>query len=311
MPDGFTIEDLRLVRVIAEAGTLTTAARRLHVDHSTAFRRLGALERRLGVDLFHRSRDGYTPTLAGEAAVAVAARVLEEVMVLEHRIAGQDMRPSGVVRLTTTDTLVELVTPILACLRRDHPEVVVDLVVGNEFLALTRRDADVALRPATDAPETVVGRRLAMVATAPYAAPGHLSAPATDLEDRDWLGFDDSLRHLRSARWLAAHVPAERIVLRATSLIALREAARAGLGVALLPCYLGDPDPDLGRVAPPVPGTEVPLWLLVHPNLRRVARVRAVLDTMAAELAARRELLEGRSADRALQPPRRLTPGLI
>ena len=91
---------------------------------------------------------------------------------------------------------------------------------------------------------------------------------------------------------------------RANSLVALREAARAGLGVAALPCYLGDPDPGLRRVAPPIAEMEVSLWLLVHPSLRRVARVRVVLDAIAAALARKRPLVEGHAPrdSRASEP---------
>jgi DNA-binding transcriptional LysR family regulator len=291
---GLTLDDLRLVRAIGAAGTLTGAARRLRIDHSTAFRRLGAIEARIGAKLFERARDGYTPTPAGEAAVTAAHRILDDVAALEQRLAGEDLRPSGTVRLTTTDTLVELVTPVLATLRAEHPEITVDLVIANDFFTLTKRDADVALRPADVAPEALVGRRLAALATAPYAGPSYLAGHRGGLADHDWLGFEDSLGHLLSARWLSAHVPAERIVQRANSLVALREAARAGLGVAALPCYLGDPDPGLTRMAPPIAEMEVSLWLLVHPSLRRVARVRVVLDALAAALARQRPLVEGR-----------------
>ena len=293
---GLSLDDLRLVRAIGAAGSLTGAARRLRIDHSTAFRRLGAIEARTGARLFERARGGYAPTPAGEAAMTTARRVLDDLAALEQRLAGEDLRPSGTVRLTTTDTLVELVTPILAALRDEHSEITVDLVVANSFFTLTTRDADVALRPAAAAPEELVGRRLAALATAPYAAPCYLAHRRGSLADHDWLGFDDSLGHLLSARWLSAHVPPERIVQRANSLVALREAARAGLGVTALPCYLGDTDPGLRRVAPPIAEMEVSLWLLVHPSLRRVARVRVVLDAIAASLARQRPLVEGRAA---------------
>jgi molybdate transport repressor ModE-like protein len=290
---GLSLDDLRLVRAIGAAGTLTGAARRLRIDHSTAFRRLGAIEDRIGAELFERARGGYTPTPAGEAAVTAGRRILDDVAALEQRLAGADLRPSGTVRLTTTDTLVELATPVLAALREEHPEITVDLVVANDFFTLTERDADIALRPAAVAPEALVGRRLAGLATAPYASPSYLAGRPAGLADHDWLGFGDSLGHLLSARWLSAHVPAERIAQRANSLVALREGARAGLGVAALPCYLGDPDPGLRRVAPPIPEIPVSLWLLVHPSLRRVARVRVVLDALAAALARQRPLVEG------------------
>ena len=101
---------------------------------------------------------------------------------LERRLAGEDLRPSGTVRVTTTDTLLDLIGPILARLRAEHPEITIELVVANSFFTLTKRDADIAIRPVAAAPENLVGRRLAALATAPYAAP-RLSG-AADRPDR-------------------------------------------------------------------------------------------------------------------------------
>ena len=290
----FGLDDLRLVAALAAAGSLAGAARRLKLNHASAWRRLGALEGRLGVRLFERGRDGYAPTPAGEAAIATAERTLGELTELERRLAGQDVRPSGPVRLTTTETLLELVAPALAFLRASHPGIVVDLVTDNAFFSLTRRDADIALRPAATAPEGLVARRLGGVATAVYASPAYLARQAVDDPGAlDWLAPDDGLSHLGSARWLAARVPTERIVLRASSLTALRAAARAGLGVAALPCLMADADPGLVRILPPVAEMATSLWLLTHPDLRRAGRIRAVMDGLARELTARRRLLEG------------------
>ena len=122
---------------------------------------MGNLEKRLGVRLFERARDGYTPTPAGEAAIVTATRFDRELSDLERRIAGEDLRPSGPVRVTTTDTLLDLVTPIFATLRAEQPGIVIEVATGNEFLTLTRRDADVAVRPAAAAPEGLVARRIA------------------------------------------------------------------------------------------------------------------------------------------------------
>ncbi len=299
---GMALEDLRLVAAIGEAGSLTGAARRLGVDHSTAFRRLGAVEARLGLRLFERARRGYSPTPGGEEAIASAERILEELATLERRLAGRDLRPSGVVRVTTTDTLVELLTPLLADFRGEHPGITVELATSNDFFTLTRRDADVAIRPAASAPEELVARRIAGIAVAPFAAPAYLKARGNhdpevlDWATLDWLGPDDSLGHLGLARWLRARVPAERIVYRASSLLALRAAARAGVGVAPLPCYLAEADPELRRVAAPLPEMESSLWLITHPDLRRSARVRAFLDFMGARLVSLRDRLEAAAA---------------
>ncbi|MGE0213966.1 MAG: LysR substrate-binding domain-containing protein, partial [Parvibaculaceae bacterium] len=140
--------------------------------------------------------------------------------------------------------------------------------------------------------------RLAALATAAYAAPGFLAqrTPGRLLPEEDWIGFEDSLGHLLSADWLRRNVDGGRIVCRANSLLALREAARAGMGVAALPCYLADPDSDLRRIGGPIAEMEVSLWLLTHPDLRRVARVRTVIDFLAEALAQHRSLIEGRDS---------------
>ncbi len=289
------LEDLRLVRAIGEAGTLAGAARGLGVDHSTAFRRLGALEKRLGVRLFERARDGYSPTPAGEAAIATASSMLESLVTLERQLAGEDLRPSGVVRITTTDTLVDFIAPGLAAFRAAHPEIALELVAANAFFTLTRRDADVAIRPSLNVPDHLVGRRLATIAMAPYAAPAYLAdrGRTRSFDALDWLGLDESLAHLGASAWMRKHVPPERVIFRSSSLLALQAAARAGHGVAPLPCYMGDADPGLSRLGSVIVEMASALWLLTHPDLRRVARIRAFLDFMAPWLEERRALLEG------------------
>jgi DNA-binding transcriptional LysR family regulator len=290
----FTLEDLHLIGALGAAGSLAQAARRLGVDHSTAFRRLGGLERRLGVRLFERARTGYAPTPAGEMAIATAHRVLDELGGLERRLAGEDLRPSGTVRITTSDTLVDFLAPILAAFRTAHPEIVLEVVVSSTFFTLTRRDADVALRPAADPGDTLVGRRVGTIAYAIYGLPRWFSEDAGEVSaDADWVGVDESLAHLAAARWMAARVAPERIVQRANALSAILAAVRAGLGVAPLPCFVGDPVPELARTPATVAELATPLWLLTHPDLRRVARIRAFVDFAAEAITARRTMLDG------------------
>jgi DNA-binding transcriptional LysR family regulator len=171
----------------------------------------------------------------------------------------------------------------------------VELIVANTFFTLTKREADIALRPAVAAPEGLAGRRIATVATALYASSAYLerSDKKRPLREHNWLGFEDSLSHPRSARWVSANVLQERIVFRADSLLALRSAAVAGFGVAALPCYLADPVAELRHVTTPLPEMEASLWLLTHPDIRRVARIRTVLDFLADALTRQRGLIEG------------------
>jgi DNA-binding transcriptional LysR family regulator len=291
--------DLRLVLAIGAAGTLLGGARRLRIDHSTAFRRLNSLEKDLGVRLFERSRDGYVPTPAGEAMIATASRVDEEIIDLERQLAGADLRPQGTVRVTVTDTGVSLLMPLFRTFRETQPEIALEIVVANAFFTLSRRDADVAIRPSAEVPEHLIAHRTATVATAPYAAPRYLAAHRRRaLEDHNWIGADDSLAHLSSARWLLQHVAPERIGFRVNSLVAMQAAAREGIGVALLPCYLGDVDAELSRVRGPIAEMAVSLWVLIHPDLRRTARVRTFVDFIVPELGRLRPLIEGRARAR-------------
>ncbi|MPZ40519.1 MAG: LysR family transcriptional regulator [Rhizobiales bacterium] len=291
---GLPWDDLKLVFAIGTAGTLSGGARRLGIDHSTAFRRLGALEARLGVRLFDRARDGYAATPAGEAIIREAARFDGVVEALERKLAGEDLRPSGTVRVTTTDTLLGVLAPELARFRTTHPGITVDLVVANAFLSLTKRDADVAIRPAAEVPENLTGRRLAGIATALYAGHDFRLADRRSLANENWIGLDETLSHLGSARWMAAEVAPERIVARADTLMAAHALAREGVGIAALPCYLADPDPRLKRLSPPIDAMSSSIWLLTHPDLKRVARIRAFLDFIATALTAHRRAFEGR-----------------
>jgi DNA-binding transcriptional LysR family regulator len=290
----FGLEDLRLIAALKDAQSLAGAARKLKVNHASAWRRLGALETRLGVRLFERMRTGYAPTAAGEEAAAMAGRVLREIGETSRRIAGQDISPAGVVRLTTTEALLGFIAPVLKALRGSHPGLVVEIAAANAFFTLTRRDADVALRPAEAAPEGAVARRLATIASAIYASAGYMADKAgADPLALDWLSPDDSLSHLRSTRWIGKHVDQGQIVHRANSLLSLREAARAGLGLVPLPCFLGDASPGLVRVTPPIAEMASNLWLLTHPDLKRMPRVRAVLDAIGDFAAKCRRRIEG------------------
>jgi DNA-binding transcriptional LysR family regulator len=159
-------DDLRLVLAVVREGTLSGAARDLRVTHSTVFRRLGAIEGRLGVRLFERFRDGYSATPAGEAAAALATRFADDFVALERRLSGQDLRPSGTVRIATTDTISAMLMRHVPALRAAHPEISLEVTVSNAVANLTRREADVAIRPTPEPPETLVGRRIADIAHA-------------------------------------------------------------------------------------------------------------------------------------------------
>jgi DNA-binding transcriptional LysR family regulator len=297
-------DDLRIVLAVAQDGTLSDAARSLGVTHSTVFRRLGAIERRLGVRLFERFRDGYAPTSAGETVRVLAARFAEEISALERQLSGQDLRPSGIVRVTTTDTIGAILLPLLPQLRASYPDIRADIAVSNSMADLTHREADIAIRPTPDPPHTLVGRRITDIAHAIYASPNYLSRHSRrELAGYDWIGVDDSLRSTIIGRWMHENVPNESVTCRVDALPALRDAARAGMGLALLPCYLGDAADGLQRATRKMPAVPCSaLWLLTHNDLKHTARIRAAMDFLAHALRSQRPLFEGRQSQPIPRP---------
>lgn len=291
-------DDLRHFLAVARAGSLAGAARALGINHATVYRRLNAFERRLGTLLFDRQPSGYVLTAAGEDMRAAAERVEAEIMGLDRRMSGRDVRLEGVVRATTSDTLAHrFLAPHVVAFRAAYPGILVELVVDNQFLNLSKREADVAIRPTTRPPELLIGRKISGVAFALYGSRARASSNRRAAAGRDacpWLAVDDSLAHVATARWLAENQPEAEVALRSNSYMTLAVAAAAGLGIAHLPCFVGDLDSGLKRLAAPDPDLASELWLLSHEDLRLAARVRAFTEFMASSIRRDRDLLEGR-----------------
>jgi DNA-binding transcriptional LysR family regulator len=291
-------DDLRYVLAVANAGSLAGGARDLGVNHTTVLRRIGAFEKELGLRIFERLPTGYALTPGGEQLIAAARQVSETVDTLERKLAGRDLRLAGAIRVTTTDTLIGSILPeILVAFRDAYPGIEVDIAVSNLMVNLTKRDADVAIRPAKDPPETLVGRRVARIAFGIYGSARYLAAHNDkDLRAHRWVAPNESLADTSVARWMRSELPDVEIALRADSLLALWQMVRAGAGLGALPCYLGESHDGLTCLRKPIPEMETALWVLTHEDLRHTARIRAFMDFAAKAFAARRALLEGADA---------------
>ena len=288
-------DDYRYVRAVADTRSLAGAADSLGVNHSTVFRRINAIEEMLGARLFERGRAGYALTAAGEEMVALAGRMSEEIVSFERRIAGRDVKPSGELRVTTNDTMMaHLMVPVFASFLTACPDIRLDIVVSNASLNLSKRDADVAVRATLAPPETLVGRRVCALAWAVYGPPHLVGMDFVEILGQRWIGLGDNLAHIPQARWMEQEVPPQRVVMRVNTILGLAEAIEAGVGVSVLPCFIGDVLPALARLSDPVSEIGASLWLLTHPDLKASARVRAFMDHAWEALSRRRGLLEGR-----------------
>jgi DNA-binding transcriptional LysR family regulator len=290
-------DDFRYVKAIADTRSLAGAADLLGVNHSTVFRRLGQIEQQLGSRLFERGRAGYAPTACGEQMVELAERMGDDIVSFERTVTGQDLRPSGELRITTSDVLLlHFLGDVLIGFRRAYPEIVLDIVVSNQRLNLSKRDADVAVRATYHNPDPLSGSRIARIAWAVFG-PATLATeafdPVIDGRRHDWVAFADPVAIAKAMRWLREHADEKRIVYKVNTMIGLAEAVAGGVGLALLPCYVGSAVAGLAQLSPPLPELEGELWLLTHPDLRNTARVHAFLDYCAEAIARRRRLIEG------------------
>jgi DNA-binding transcriptional LysR family regulator len=283
--------DLRFFLEVARSGTLNAAARKLGVNSTTVGRRLSALERDLGAKLFSRTPDGLALTAAGEAMRTAGAEMEEAVLRGEQRALGADRQLSGLVRIATTEMLGEVVIlPAIRALHDRHPQIRVDLLTGSGQLDIARREADVALRYIRPDRGDLVARRAGTVAFAPYASKKYLAtrgrpAPGSGYSGHDVVTYNSTFPKWRFGQPGGEPLRDARVVLRTNSTSMLLHAVRSGLGIGPLPCFLADADRTLERVLPTAPIESDDLWLVVHGDVQRTSRVRAVIDAVDARLA--------------------------
>lgn len=287
-------DDLRYALAVADAGSLVGAARSLGVQHSTVLRRLDALERRLGTRLFDRHRQGYTPTEAGELLAEQARRMQPAIDDMARRIVGRDLQLTGVVRLNTSYiAMLYLLPDPLAAFARAHPGIEVEVVEAMALVDLSRRDADVAMRISTQVPQHLVGRQLGTVRFRIYARRGQAGLPQRPqpveqlIEQAPWIGFERDASGTFFERWMRNHVPPERIRMRVDLFHSMTVMLRTGLGVGLLPTFVGAQEPALVAVSDDIEEIATPVWLLTHPDLRRTARVRVFMQHVGDAVAER------------------------
>jgi DNA-binding transcriptional LysR family regulator len=291
-------ENLRFFLELSRVGSLSEAARQLRVDHSTVARRVAALEGEIGFKLFDRAPRGYALTARGAAFVAPAERIEAEVFALSRRAAGEAPDLEGTVRVTTIESFAsKIIAPALPAFHERYPGIVIELLSEIRTLSLTRREADLALRIGGPPEGALVARRLGKLAYGVYGSRAYIKQRGgrNSLEPygEKVIAYDDALSHLPQEKWLAQLLPGRRTVFRANSLNSLIAVTQAGLGLAVLPRFLGDVDPALARLdlSPPPPARDI--WMIVHSDLRRSPRVRAVLDFVVATVAKQRKALAG------------------
>ncbi|MET1070987.1 MAG: LysR family transcriptional regulator [Pseudomonas prosekii] len=281
-------DDARVFLAVCRESTLRGAARVLGVDQATVGRRVTALEKSLSATLFLRTSEGYALTALGEAALHAVEKMELSALELERQIQGLDDRLTGIVRVSTTDSLaIDFLIPAIARLHGKHPDVRVQLDASTQMISLAKREADIAVRNARPDNPDLIARRIARWPVGLFASQEYLDAhgvpaPGSAFEGHDLVVYQPYLAGNKELTLVSEPLTRGRIVSSLGSGLLVRRAIAAGIGIGEIPVYMGERD-GLVRLWPertrPVP---YDVWLVTHADLRHTARVRVVIDEIVA-----------------------------
>ncbi|WP_200951021.1 LysR family transcriptional regulator [Mesorhizobium sp. Root695] len=265
-------DDLRIFLAVARDGSISGAAKRMNIQHSTVSRRIRLLETQLGTRLIERKKSGYELTPAGDELRMAAGKMELEVLEVEGALGGQEDRVAGELTVSAIKNMASSVLmPIFAGFSEAYPDIRLHVQVSNTYVSLAERHADIAIRLTNTPLDTLVGTRLANVASAVYGERRYLEGLRASGATPLWIGVECCAFH-RS--WTHAACPDHRHSFFVDDTLLTLAALKQGLGLAYLPCFMGDSVEELGRFRQPDPIHDLGLWLPYHPDLRRTKRVR-------------------------------------
>jgi DNA-binding transcriptional LysR family regulator len=275
---------------VVREGSLSGAARALAVTQPTIARHIEALEAAVGFRLFTRSQQGLAATESALELMPYAETLAATTAALLRTASGLGETVKGTVRLSASEVMgAEVLPPILARLRAQHPALEIELVLSNALDNLLRRDADIAVRMMEPDQEALVVKRLGTVTVGFHAHRRYLDRAGRprdlrSLNAHSLIGFDRETPAIRSMRRRARKLDGIRFALRTDSDVAQLMAIKAGFGIGLCQRALARRDPDLEHVLPDAFAFKLDVWLAMHENLRSTPRCRAVFDGLAEGL---------------------------
>jgi len=278
--------DLQVFLAIARQGTLGAAARKLRQSQPTMGRRLKALEDAVGQKLFQRTREGFVLTDEGAAVLSHAEQIEEEALAFERRLRGHDQGLDGTLRLSCSDWFgLHVLTPVIAEFAELQPRIVVELLTDARLYSLPRREADLVFRIQPFDEPDVIARRLTHIRYAAYLKKGMAAPDAGDGAGVNLITMDTAFGGMPDAVWLSRVLPRARIAMRSNNRDVQARLCALGRGIAVLPRPLGDATPGIARIdlGEEPPGRDT--FVGYHRDLRRLARLRALLDIVIERIA--------------------------
>jgi DNA-binding transcriptional LysR family regulator len=277
--------DVRVFLAIAREGTLGAAARKLSLAQPTIGRRLNTLEAAVGHKLFQRTKDGFILTDEGSSMLTHAERMEEEALAIQRQLAGDAHQLEGELKITSSDWFgAHVLSPVLAEFTIQQPRIRVELITEARFLSLSRREADLAFRISPFNEPDIVSRKLLHMKYGVYARKGIRQPTPGDGKDMSLITLEAGFTGMPDDSWLQTMLPKANIVFRSNSRDVQAKMCERGVGISVLPVPLGDKLAGVERLdlGEEPPGRDT--WIGYHRDLRRLARLRALLDLVIERL---------------------------
>ncbi len=284
-------DDMRFFLALARSATVSAAGRELRVKHTTVARRISALEEHLGTRLFDHLKEGYAMTQAGEELYEHACNMEEQAQAIDRRVFGMDSQLKGSLKLAAShDVLTRLVIPHLDKFHEAYPNIDLQLLGSTAIMDLSARQADIAIRFTAKPPEYLVGKKVLDIRHGIYASEKYLRQKRTVDEVIIW--GDQS----GQPDWVKRYFAKASVSMRADDISSMLACVTHDLGLARLPCYIADLDPNLRRLDKELVPSSWGCWILSHVDLRATAKVRACKEFIEDILLQQKDLVEGRGS---------------
>lgn len=284
-------DDMKFFLAVARTGSISGGAKHLGVQHSTVSRRLWAFEEKLGARLVERKKGGYELTVAGENVKQTAIRIEREILGVDEALLGKDAILTGPLRVSTINNMASSVLmPMFARFSEQNPEVELHIMVSNLNVSLAQREADIVIRLTNSPTDTLIGKRMVSVASTIYVSHDYMNKIKEQKIEAKWVGVNCCQFH---KTWTKQYSPGQSHNFYSDDTLLTLAAIREGLGVSYLPCFLGDAEPMLERYCEPDSQHDLGLWVLLHPDLKRIARVTVFRDFMIQSIQKQRGVFEG------------------
>lgn len=274
-------DDVRFVLALARNGTIRAAAKSLAVNHTTVSRRIAALEKLLSARLFEQTPYGYVLTNAGKV-ISQAAEGMEDLLLRSQKqIEGADTELSGEVHINIPDIFDEWVSEKLALFSQQHPKMKINLVSETAVANLSKREADIALRFTQNPPQDMVGHKVWTLPVAVYASTDFTIDKSKALASYPWVRWAPEFSQSPVEEWTDKITDGVPAVFKVTTYKTLSCLIRSGAGIGCLCPWFAQQDPKLQQISPLIEEAELDVWLLIHPDLRGVKRIKVLKDLLA------------------------------